>query len=111
MHQAYLTTLIEELEARGIPGARLADPLPEDIGPDSFAVLLNRAQQLTADPAFGLTFGRRLNLASHGVLGYALMSSRNGRQLIQALTRFARISSARTDAVRPALADMPCSNS
>ena len=44
---------------------------------------------MTNDPALGIAFGLRLNLASHGILGYALMSSRNGDQLLSLLTRYA----------------------
>lgn len=91
MSIAYLTTLVQELESRGIPGSRLVDPIPAEVTPEQLATLLQSAIQLSGDPAIGLSFGMRLNLASHGMLGYALMSSRNGQQLINGLTRFSRL--------------------
>jgi AraC-like DNA-binding protein len=91
MHIAYLTTMMEELASRGIDASDLVHPMPKDIGPDQLAGLLSKAMRLSGDPAFGLSFGLRLNLASHGMLGYALMSSRNGKQLINSLTRFSRL--------------------
>jgi len=91
MNIAYLTTLVQELESRGIPGSELVDPMPAEVTPEQLATLLESAIQLGGDPALGLSFGMRLNLASHGMLGYALMSSRNGQQLINGLTRFSRL--------------------
>ena len=91
MHIAYLTTLVEELESRGIRVSELVDPMPAEVGPERLAGLLHKAIQLSGDMSLGLSFGMRLNLASHGMLGYALMSSRNGQQLISGLTRFSRL--------------------
>jgi AraC-like DNA-binding protein len=91
MHIAYLTTLIEELESRGINSSDLVDPIPVELSPQQLDVLLHKAIQLCHDPSLGLSFGMRLNVASHGMLGYAIMSSRNGQQLINGLTRFSRL--------------------
>ena len=82
MHSAYLNTLLEELESRGINSSELIDPIPGEVSPQQLALLLHKAMQLCRDPALGLSFGMRLNVASHGMLGYAVMSSRNGQQLI-----------------------------
>ena len=91
MHIAYLTTLLEELASRGLDSRSLIDPIPAEVSPEHLAELLQRAVALTNDPALGLDFGLRLNLASHGMLGYALMSAKNGQQLIDGLVRFSRL--------------------
>lgn len=91
MHIAYLTTLLEELESRGINSSDLIDPIPVEVSPQQLEVLLHKAIQLCGDPALSLSFGMRLNVVSHGMLGYAVMSSRNGEQLINGLTRFSQL--------------------
>ncbi len=42
-----------------------------------FKALVNRAFMLSHNDALGLYFGQQLNIASHGFLGYAIMSSHN----------------------------------
>ncbi|MEQ8857476.1 MAG: AraC family transcriptional regulator ligand-binding domain-containing protein [Pseudomonadales bacterium] len=92
IHRTYLTTLLDELERRGIAATRLLpDGPPAEITPQALADLVRRAVTLTDDPAFALHYGLRLNLASHGILGYALMSCRNGDQLLSLLVRYARL--------------------
>ncbi len=92
VHRAYLATLQDELARRGIdPAALLPAGPPADVTPLELAALCQRALTLTGDPAFGLHYGLRLNLASHGILGYALMSARNGDQLLSLLVRYAQL--------------------
>jgi AraC-like DNA-binding protein len=91
MFEAYFTTLLEELASRGIETAPLERDAPESITPTWLASAIVRALQLTGDPGLGVSYGLRLNLASHGILGYALMSSRNGDQLLSLLTRYAEL--------------------
>lgn len=93
IHSAYLRTLLDELASRGItPEVLWPGGLPDTVSPRDLATLLQRAAAFTGDPALGLRFGLRLNLASHGMLGYALMSAGNGRQLVSLLTRYAALS-------------------
>lgn len=91
MHNAYFDTLLEELEAQGVPRDALPGRRGDNVSPFVLARALGRAIELTGDPAFAIAYGRRLNLASHGILGYALMSSRNGDQLLGLLTRYAAL--------------------
>jgi AraC-like DNA-binding protein len=91
MHDAYLNTLVDEIESRGL---RRDDVIEEPAGRVSAAHLarvLRRALDLSGDPGLAVTYGLRLNLASHGMLGYALMSSRNGEQLLGLLSRYASL--------------------
>jgi len=100
MHIAYLHSLLEELASRGIAADRLVASVPGEISPEGFARLFLRARNLSGDPAIGLALGMRLNLASHGALGYALMSCRDGDQLMSGLTRFARLSNPNLTLIR-----------
>jgi AraC-like DNA-binding protein len=89
MYEAYFATLLEELTSRGHPAAdlhRLTTAPPTAVALEQALV---RALQQTQDPGLAIDYGLRLNLASHGILGYALMSSRNGDQLLTLLTRYA----------------------
>ncbi len=88
-YEAYFATLVEELSSRGIDTAALNLNVPAEISSTWLAAQLARALQLTNDPGLAIAYGLRLNLASHGILGYALMSSRNGDQLLSLLTRYA----------------------
>ncbi len=47
--------------------------------------------RLTGDPALGLRFGERLNISTHGVLGYALMSSATVSDVLQLLLQYHRM--------------------
>lgn len=49
----------------------------ESIGFDLFKGLLERAIILSNNPALGISLGQRLSLPSHGVLGFALMNSKD----------------------------------
>lgn len=90
IHRAYLATLLDTADDGGVERHRLLpDGPPGAVTPALLAELCERAVRLGGDRAFGLRFGLRLNLASHGILGYALMSCRNGDQLLSLLTRYA----------------------
>lgn len=92
MHEAYLQTLLAEVQSRGFSGDQVARAAAD--ARDTTTGLgraLVHALGLTGDPGLALSFGLRLNLASHGILGYALMSSRNGDQLMTLLTRYAEL--------------------
>lgn len=53
--------------------------------------LLQVAARISADPALGLHFGRRLTLTSHGVLGYALMSCNDLMSALDLLMKYYRL--------------------
>ena len=91
MHDAYLSTLIDELRTRGLPVEEIVGRMPRHITAAFLARALTRALELSGDPGLGVAYGLRLNLASHGILGYALMSSRNGDQLLSLLSRYASL--------------------
>ena len=91
MHEGYLDTLAEELESRGLPTGAVLGSLPPSPSADYIAVALKRAVELSGDTGLPLAYGFRLNLASHGILGYALMSARNGDQLLNLLCRYATL--------------------
>lgn len=91
MHEAYYATLLEELASRDIDTATQMPQAPQDITPAFLGESLARALHLTDDPGLSIAYGLRLRLASHGILGYALMSSRNGDQLLALLSRYAAL--------------------
>lgn len=91
IYEAYFATLVEELSSRGIDTTALDSNVPAEISEAWLAEQLACALQLTKDPGLAIAYGLRLNLASHGILGYALMSSRNGDQLLSLLTRYAAL--------------------
>jgi AraC-like DNA-binding protein len=58
---------------------------------EQFEALFLNARRLLADPAIGLRFGEQLNIASHGFLGYAVMSSETSMQAIDVAMKYIRI--------------------
>lgn len=89
MYEAYFATLIEELTSRGYPTADLDRMRQTTPTARTLEQALVAALEQTQDSGLAIDYGLRLNLASHGILGYALMSSRNGDQLLALLTRYA----------------------
>lgn len=64
------------LKQANIEAATLEDPSAQ-ISAKQYTDLLTAALQLSDDPALGLAYGQRLNISTHGLLGYAIMSSPN----------------------------------
>lgn len=56
-----------------------------------YATIVHNALRLTGDPALGLWFGRKLKLASMGVLGFAAISSPTLADAAQLLARFSSL--------------------
>lgn len=56
-----------------------------------FAALIDDAYALTGQPALGLLVGQRLVVASHGMVGFAAMSSRTVREGLELIARFTRL--------------------
>jgi len=86
--QAYLEALLDVVRAAGISGDALFRHARASGGLPDFTRLCDSAVQLTGDPALGIKLGGRLDLTSHGILGYALMSSRTVEQALQRLIRY-----------------------
>jgi AraC-like DNA-binding protein len=89
--QAYFEALLEVVRADGVSTEALlrharhgkpAQGLPD------FIELCGSAIELTGNAQLGIAFGARLDLTSHGILGYALMSSRTVAQALQRLVRY-----------------------
>jgi AraC-like DNA-binding protein len=91
-HQhAYLEALLEVVRADGVAADALfkhAQKASQRPGFPDFIQLCDSALQLTGDSQLGIKFGARLDLTSHGILGYALMSSRTVEQALQRLIRY-----------------------
>ena len=49
------------------------------------------AQRLSGEPALGLLLGERLGVEAHGALGYAAMSSRTIREVLELIQRYIRL--------------------
>ena len=56
-----------------------------------FNLLTNAALQRCHEPALGLLLGQRLNVSSHGILGYAVLASANLGQAIQFVLKYYRV--------------------
>jgi AraC-like DNA-binding protein len=56
-----------------------------------FNLLVSAALQRCHEPALGLLLGQRLNISSHGILGYAVLASANLGQAIQFALRYYRV--------------------
>ncbi|MDK2779295.1 MAG: AraC family transcriptional regulator [Pseudomonadota bacterium] len=96
----YLAQLIEMLAPQGISTAQLAQGtgLPartlsspqEFISPLQYHKVIENALALSGDPLLGLEHGRRMNISSHGFLGFAILASDNLGQALSLAIRFAR---------------------
>jgi hypothetical protein len=88
---AYLEALLEVVRGDGVASEALFKPARiawRGPGLHDFTQLCDSALQLTGDAELGIKFGGRLDLTSHGILGYALMSSRTVEQALQRLVRY-----------------------
>ncbi|WP_193164279.1 AraC family transcriptional regulator [Microbulbifer hainanensis] len=94
----YLRQIAELLETAGadsvtwlqgcdIEPGRLADPAFQPTYPQ-FIQLIERAVNLSAEPALGLLLGERLQVNTHGILGFAALQSESLRQAIQLAERY-----------------------
>ena len=88
---AYLEALLEVVRGDGVTSDALfkhARNAWRGAGLPDFTQLCDSALQLTDDAELGIKFGSRLDLTSHGILGYALMSSHTVEQALQRLVRY-----------------------
>ena len=84
-YRAYLEALVNLTKEYGTEAGTLLTGIcdPQDrVSARLLTRLCDRAIGLTRDPLLGLRYGVRLNVNTHGIVGYALMSSRTaGRAL------------------------------
>lgn len=94
----YLRQMAELLETTGVDAAtwlqscniepgQLADPAFQP-SYSQFIELVERAVELSAEPALGLLLGERLQVNTHGILGFAALQSESLRQAIQLAERY-----------------------
>lgn len=94
----YLRQIAELLETSGVGAAtwlqscniepeRLADPAFQP-SYFQFIQLIERAVELSAEPALGLLLGERLQVNTHGILGFAALQSESLRQAIKLAERY-----------------------
>ncbi|WP_394831568.1 AraC family transcriptional regulator [Pendulispora rubella] len=101
MPVAYLRQVAAQVEAlgldvgvwlmrSGLTAAALDDLELEDLPFDLFRRLIVDAIALSEEPALGLLVGQRLQVQTHGVLGYAAQSSGSLRQALGLFESFTR---------------------
>ena len=64
-----------------VPGARIAVPVMEQ--------LVEKARDLTGNPAIGIQLGLEMRASAHGYLGFAAMTAATLREALETATRFA----------------------
>jgi AraC-like DNA-binding protein len=98
---AYVEALLELAGELGLSRAELfavAHVRPQALDNPSgrlsfidFNLLASVALQRCNEPALGLLLGQRLNVSTHGILGYAVLASANLGQAIQFALRYYRV--------------------
>lgn len=98
---AYAAALLDLVEELGVPRAELfaeARVRPEVLGNPQGRLSFLDFNQLTScallrcdEPALGLLLGQRLNVSTHGILGYAVLSSANLGKAIQFALKYYRV--------------------
>jgi AraC-like DNA-binding protein len=98
---AYAAALLDLAKELGVPRAQLfaasgvrPEVLSNPQGRLSFFdynLLASSALAACAEPALGLLLGKRLNISSHGILGYAVLSSANLGMAIQFVLKYYRV--------------------
>lgn len=94
----YLALLIRLCEERNIPAQALLkdsgidisilDSSHDFVNGEQYYKVLRNASLLLGDPTFGLYYGARTSITSHGILGYAFMSSKTLRDALQIMTKY-----------------------
>ncbi|NRB38550.1 MAG: AraC family transcriptional regulator [Pseudomonadales bacterium] len=96
----YVSVLLQYAEQQGIDSNTLLSDAQIDpailatsnayISTLQYQQLVQAAVERLQDPAMALKVGQRQHLATHGALGYAIMSSNNLEQALQLVQRFIR---------------------
>ena len=97
----YVRLISEQLSRMGVPldeWFALSGMRPEDIHQPDFVLDIPRfrslsldAQRMSGEPALGLLLGEGLGVEAHGALGYAAMSSRSIREVLDLIQRYMRL--------------------
>lgn len=101
MQVAYLRSIAEGVRAAGGDVARwlARSGLSEaglaaaavEVDFERFEELIRNAYAMTRQPALGLLVGQQMVVASHGMVGFAAMSSQTVREGLELIARFTRI--------------------
>lgn len=75
------------LRQNGLSNEKLTDP-HESFTYTEYESLISSAIVICKQPALGLHVGQRLGVTSHGMMGYAVMSSHSIREVLDLLARF-----------------------
>ncbi|MEM7255311.1 MAG: AraC family transcriptional regulator, partial [Pseudomonadota bacterium] len=91
-HRAYMTALLNlvksyHVDAGTVLKGTVINP-DEKITPRALSKICERAIRLTGDPALGLRYGTQVNVNNHGIVGYALMSSRTVGRAVDLLLKY-----------------------
>ncbi len=94
----YVAVLLQYAEQQGLKAEQLLDSADIDsamltvsnsyISTSQYQRLVEQAVVLLDEPALALKLGQRQHLATHGALGYAIMSSSSLEQALQLIRRF-----------------------
>lgn len=97
----YVQILLQYLREQGVAEEQVLAEADIDINAISnkeaflsvaqYSSLLSYAQQRLQDPVLGLRLGQLQNIAAHGPLGYAILSSKNLDDALNKVCRFIRI--------------------
>jgi AraC-like DNA-binding protein len=97
----YVIILLDLARQRGVESAALlADTeltekelasIGARVGEDDFARIVEKAYQLTGDPALGLHLGTRLNLSAHATVGQAFMTCETLEQVLTFFLKYYHI--------------------
>ena len=98
---SYVQALLQVAEERGVDAAalcRLGKVSPALLAnPEGrlsfidFSYMVAEAISRSDSPGLGLAFGRHLNVSSHGMLGYAVMASRDLEQALHFALRYYKV--------------------
>ncbi|HSV37459.1 MAG TPA: AraC family transcriptional regulator [Nocardioidaceae bacterium] len=80
------------LQGTGIPLAALVDPEAEITAGQELRLVQNLVEELGHIPALGLEAGSRYHASTHGLMGFAVLSSRTIREALQVGVRYFRLS-------------------
>ena len=78
------------LAAANIAPASLSDPNAL-ISSEQYQALIQACLTATANPAIGLEYGQRLNISTHGLLGFAVMSSTSVEKATELAMKYIQI--------------------
>ena len=99
LQMPYLRSIAEGVRAAGgdvacwlgRSGLSAAELGSVELGFEQFEELIANAYAMTRQPALGLLVGQRMVVASHGMVGFAAMSSNTVREGLELIARYTRL--------------------